>query len=234
MTARKGPRVGPEELKALRDKLAERERAPAKRTGPVRPSPPTRREGSKPSPVPVPPASTEPPREPPRSFDEEMARSGVKPGVPRGPDRVPLAAGKGSSRPVALRDAASAADAASAPGDGEDAGEALWKNATRGTRRARDGAPEGRPAAWPTLDLHGFAEADAIHALRQFVALHAAPSARWVRVITGRGAHGTGVVREASARWLRQSPAVAAFRPAEPADGGDGVLLVQLKRQRRP
>jgi DNA mismatch repair protein MutS2 len=48
-----------------------------------------------------------------------------------------------------------------------------------------------------------------------------------VRVIHG---HGTGRLRDAVRRHLRQHPAVAAQRPGNPDEGGDGATVVRLQR----
>jgi DNA-nicking Smr family endonuclease len=83
----------------------------------------------------------------------------------------------------------------------------------------------------PVLDLHGFSEEDALHELRRFVDLHRGGKAAIVRIITGRGVHGEAVIRPAVHAWLARTSAVAAWRLGLPAEGGEGVVIVQLRRR---
>jgi hypothetical protein len=198
------------DLEQLKKRLASR--APAK---PAAPKPP-----------PKPPPPPEPEPEPPVSFEEEMARQGIAPSGASGADRVSVR----PSPPGPRRDAGGEEDPP--PGLDDDAS---WEHATRGVLARDRGVARGpreRVASLPTLDLHGFSEDDALAELGRFLELHRREEPRWVRVITGRGRHGSAVLRRAASRRLQASPAVAAVRPAEPADGGEGVLLVQLRRAR--
>lgn len=192
------------DLEELKKRLALREKENAKAS---RPQAPARGPSKRAPPAPEPPA-------PPVSFDDEMQRMGVA-REEGGAERVVIA--PRPEGPVRARLAGAAQDDAS------------WEEATRGVV-ATGAALPGRSASLPTLDLHGFSEQDALAELRRFLALHRGAKARWVRVITGRGREGGGVLRVAVARWLKQSSAVASTGHAPPAEGGEGVTLVQLRR----
>jgi DNA-nicking Smr family endonuclease len=104
----------------------------------------------------------------------------------------------------------------------------------------------GRLEIEATLDLHGMRQADAHAALRRFV--HTAQSAgkKLVKVITGKGAPlpgsdrlehrmegERGVLRRMVPQWLDQPdlrPLVVATLPAGRGHGGEGALIVELRR----
>jgi hypothetical protein len=210
------------DLEALKKRLAEKEKQAAPKARPAKPPPPPAR--------PVRPAEPAPPAAPagpPVSFDDEMQRMGVAPAA-GGPARVivqpkaraPLvgSAGAGAELPPELDD------------------DALWALSTKGVvdpKRGVDRRPPVRSEALPTLDLHGFSEEDALHELRRFVQLHRGTTPKWIRLITGRGTHGPGVLRRAAVGWMQANSSIATYRPAAPAEGGAGVLLVQLTRKTR-
>ncbi len=92
-----------------------------------------------------------------------------------------------------------------------------------------------------TLDLHGYARAQA-HALLQACIADAALSGlRVLLVITGKGARSTddgdrprGVIRASLRDWLQDAalrPYIAALRPAHPRHGGGGAWYVILRRR---
>lgn len=226
----KGRKERGADLEALKKALQEREAAARKEGRPAVPAPSAGRRGPArltPPPTRVPPVT---PPEPPVSFEEEMSRMGVG-HAPSGPERVivrPEAPGPQRPPPLPGEDAA-------LPENLDD--EALWALTTRGVRAQRGvvarQAHGGRSEALPTLDLHGFTEADARHELRRFVALHRGAEPRWVRVITGRANHGLGLIRRATVAWLQGNGQIATFRPAPQDEGGAGVLLVQLRRAAR-
>lgn len=88
------------------------------------------------------------------------------------------------------------------------------------------------------IDLHRLNQEDAHTALARFVIGSQAAGRRCVLVITGKGygSQGSiGVLKTAVPRWLNE-PAlrvrVLALAHATPARGGDGALLVLLRRRR--
>ncbi len=95
----------------------------------------------------------------------------------------------------------------------------------------------GTPRA--TLDLHGLRVAVAERRLAAFLAEESAAGTSLVLVIVGQGRHspgGAGVLRGAIAEWLTATPAAAhvlAFRTAPPALGGNGGVLVLVKKSVR-
>ncbi len=85
------------------------------------------------------------------------------------------------------------------------------------------------------IDLHGMTQAEAHRALGGFLFDQQAMGRRTVLVITGKGAGGEGVLREAVPRWLNEGDnrrMIRAFSHAAPKDGGEGALYVLLKRLR--
>jgi len=83
------------------------------------------------------------------------------------------------------------------------------------------------------IDLHGMTQAQAHRELGGFLFDQQAMVRRSVLVITGKGAGGEGVLREAVPRWLNEGDnrrMVRAFSHAAPKDGGEGALYVLLKR----
>ena len=83
------------------------------------------------------------------------------------------------------------------------------------------------------IDLHGMTQAQAHRELGGFLFDQQAIGRRSVLVITGKGAGGEGVLREAVPRWLNEGDnrrMVRAFSHAAPKDGGEGALYVLLKR----
>jgi DNA-nicking Smr family endonuclease len=95
----------------------------------------------------------------------------------------------------------------------------------------------GRARAEASLDLHGETRVAALAALERFVEEARAAGRRRVAVIHGRGAHseaGGSVLKPLVWRWLRGSrlaaSAVLAFTSAGPAQGGDGVTVLLLRK----
>lgn len=86
-----------------------------------------------------------------------------------------------------------------------------------------------------TLDLHDMNQDEAHRAVTRFIAKAQREGWRNVRIITGKGTRSGGVLREKTALWLNSAPIaghVLAISHAAPREGGEGVLLVLLKRQR--
>lgn len=97
------------------------------------------------------------------------------------------------------------------------------------------------------LDLHGFTERDAHHALLLFLRTAQARRYKLVLVVTGKGARlapdapfdmelnyrSRGILKSVVPRWLRE-PAfaglVAGTRSAHAKHGGEGALYVYLRR----
>ena len=69
---------------------------------------------------------------------------------------------------------------------------------------------------------------DAIDKLDQFLNDAFIAGLYSVRVIHGKG---TGVLRLVVRRELANHPLVESFRTADPWDGGDGAMIVQLARK---
>jgi DNA-nicking Smr family endonuclease len=87
------------------------------------------------------------------------------------------------------------------------------------------------------LDLHGMTQAEAHHALSEFVAASRRAGRRCVLVITGRGLaqSGRGVLRNAVPRWLEEPQLrrqILAIAPAQPHHGGPGATYLLLRRYR--
>lgn len=99
-----------------------------------------------------------------------------------------------------------------------------------------------------SLDLHGLRQSDARPALRAFLAGAQAKGYRHVRVITGKGRttkadapfdlfddSERGILRRLVPRWLGEAdlaPFVVGFGPAGRGQGGDGALVVHVRRIR--
>lgn len=105
-------------------------------------------------------------------------------------------------------------------------------------RRTLANLRRGRIPPQATIDLHGMTQAAAHRVLSPFVVRAQADGKRCVLVITGKG-YGTegaiGVLKTAVPRWLNEPPLVArilGFCHAPPALGGEGALLILLRRLR--
>lgn len=93
------------------------------------------------------------------------------------------------------------------------------------------------------LDLHGLTEAGAHALLMEFVRQQQARGARQLLIITGKGAgKGAGkdgskssVLRVNVPRWLETEAVmrfISSVQPAPPQLGGEGALIVRLKKPR--
>jgi DNA-nicking Smr family endonuclease len=83
------------------------------------------------------------------------------------------------------------------------------------------------------LDLHGMTQEEAHRAVAGFVGGSRAAGLRCVLLITGRGAVGGGILRQAVPRWLDEPGLrrhLLAIAPAQPRDGGAGALYLLLRR----
>jgi DNA mismatch repair protein MutS2 len=91
----------------------------------------------------------------------------------------------------------------------------------------RGGSSElAAPDSPAELQLLGVRVEDAIDAVDSFLDQALRGSRREVRLVHG---HGTGRLRDALRQVLRRHPAVAAFRPGEPREGGNGATVVTLR-----
>ncbi len=107
-------------------------------------------------------------------------------------------------------------------------------------RREKLDVARGRIGIDDRLDLHGMTQAEAYRALLHFVRRCQAGGAKFVLVITGKGAPnaspGTrGVLRRQVPLWLELPEfrnSVLGFDAAHLGHGGDGALYVRLRRLR--
>lgn len=91
----------------------------------------------------------------------------------------------------------------------------------------------GKLAIEARLDLHGMTQDEAHRAVAGFIGGSRAAGLRCVLVITGRGAVGGGILRQAVPRWLDEPGLrrhLLAITPAQPRDGGAGALYLLLRR----
>jgi DNA-nicking Smr family endonuclease len=164
-----------------------------------------------------------------RMLARELA--GVRP--LQGPSRVPLT----PSDPAGPRRARPAASAPWALTVERAGGRVMGAGAGVSHELVHD-LGSGSLRAEATLDLHGLRAEVAGPRLVRFIATSAALGRRVVLVIGGRGAHSGPagpVLLELAIACLSAPPAVAhvlAFVSAPPAWGGQGALLVRLRRRR--
>ena len=103
--------------------------------------------------------------------------------------------------------------------------------ASRGARSRRPGPSSTEPleAAMPTsdttCDLRGLRADDAVSLATTFLDRSLNAGRRIAFLVHG---HGTGALREAIRKELRESPYVSYFRPGTQAEGGDGVTVAWL------
>ncbi len=108
----------------------------------------------------------------------------------------------------------------------------------------------GRVTIDARVDLHGMTQAEAYGALRRFLFAAYDNGARWLLVITGKGARArpsdelghfdytpreTGVLRRNVPLWLREPDLhaiVVGFRRAAQGHGGDGAFYIQVRKRR--
>jgi DNA-nicking Smr family endonuclease len=108
-------------------------------------------------------------------------------------------------------------------------------------RRERQDLARGRAAVDARIDLHGMTQAEAHGALLRFLHRAQASGAKFVLVITGKGARpgvheGRGILRRQVPLWLglpEFRACVLGFDVAAVGHGGDGALYVRLRRSRR-
>jgi DNA-nicking Smr family endonuclease len=105
----------------------------------------------------------------------------------------------------------------------------------RSTRRLK----RGTDSIDARIDLHGMTQEEAHDALVSFMRRAQASGAKFVLVITGKGARAAsaerGVLRRQVPFWLTRSdlrPLVLGYEPASARHGGEGALYVRLRRRR--
>ena len=76
-----------------------------------------------------------------------------------------------------------------------------------------------------TLDIRGYRVQDALELLEEFLDKASLNNLTPVYVIHG---HGTGALKASVRDYISTSPYVSAYRAGEPAEGGDGVSVVDL------
>jgi DNA mismatch repair protein MutS2 len=91
-------------------------------------------------------------------------------------------------------------------------------------RPALTGGPEG--VAKTELDLRGRTVEEAVDEVDRTLDGLVVSGGTWLRIIHGKG---TGALRTAVTAHLEDDPRVKSFRLGEPAEGGTGVTLVELK-----
>jgi DNA-nicking Smr family endonuclease len=106
-------------------------------------------------------------------------------------------------------------------------------------RRTRQKLARGRENIDARIDLHGMTQAEAYRALLRFLHRVQQDGAKFVIVVTGKGARGVtgerGVLRRQVPEWLSLPefrPLVGGFESAHVAHGGDGALYVRVRRGR--
>ena len=107
-------------------------------------------------------------------------------------------------------------------------------------RREKQLLARGRVRIDARIDLHGMTQAEAHGTLRRFLLRSQANGARFVLVITGKGAPDAprgerGVLRQQVPLWLALPEFrrhVLGFDVAHTGHGGEGALYVRLRRAR--
>ncbi len=92
---------------------------------------------------------------------------------------------------------------------------------------------KGRIAVDGRIDLHGFTQQDAYHALYDYVENAWYSGKKILLVITGKGNLGRGVLRENVPAWLASAPflpLVSEFGESHATHGGNGALYVRIRR----
>lgn len=117
--------------------------------------------------------------------------------------------------------------------DALEAGDALRYRRDEVPGRVLQRLRKGLYAAQDELDLHWSDATQAETMLRAFLAQARAAGLGCVRIVHGKGLHsetGVPVLKNLVDRMLRHRADVLAFHSAPPAQGGNGAVLVLLKR----
>ena len=118
--------------------------------------------------------------------------------------------------------------------------DALASTLTPIMRREKQQLARGRAAIDARIDLHGMTQTEAHGALRRFLLRSQANGAKFVLVITGKGAPNSprgerGVLRQQVPLWLALPEFrryVLGFDSAHTGHGGEGALYVRLRKAR--
>ena len=101
----------------------------------------------------------------------------------------------------------------------------LSKSPKRPSKRA-ERFELGRMNLSQTLDLRGYRCEDALCELENYLDKASLYNLSPVYIIHG---HGTGILKQAVRDFAKTSPYVSKFRIAEPSEGGDGVIVIDIK-----
>ncbi len=101
----------------------------------------------------------------------------------------------------------------------------ISKTSKRPSKKA-DRFELGRMNLSQTLDLRGFRCEDALCELENYLDKASLYNLSPVYIIHG---HGTGILKQAVRDFAKTSPYVAKFRVGEPSEGGDGVIVIDVK-----
>jgi len=102
-------------------------------------------------------------------------------------------------------------------------------------RRSETKMRRGQVDIEARIDLHGMTQDEAHRALSGFLRDGFSAGRRTVLAITGKGAAGEGVLRNAVPKWLNETAnreMIRGFSHAAPRHGGAGALYILLKRQK--
>jgi len=97
-----------------------------------------------------------------------------------------------------------------------------------GKPRVEVATPTRAPSPGPECHLRGMTVEEALEKLERYLEQAYLAGLPWVRIVHGKG---TGRLREAVRRFLREHPVVIRFRPGDPAEGGEGVTIAWLDTQ---
>ena len=118
--------------------------------------------------------------------------------------------------------------------------DALASTLTPIMRKEKQQLARGRAAIDARIDLHGMTQTEAHGALRRFLLRSQANGAKFVLVITGKGAPNSprgerGILRQQVPLWLALPEFrryVLGFDSAHTGHGGEGALYVRLRKAR--
>lgn len=89
---------------------------------------------------------------------------------------------------------------------------------------------QGKMRWYDAVDIHGCSIDEARTAMTQLLAQAKANNETVVKIVHGKGAD--AILKTCVNGWLRQLPEVLAFCSAPPKDGGNGAVLVLLKKMK--